>query len=153
MQRQGYRPATILGAVKTLKSVAKRTSLLSPESVKDYLAKATVSETRKVKIVEDLTRLYAWKGIHFDKPNYRKVERLPFIPLELEVNQLISAMGKKTTVFLQLLKETGIRPGEAWDLRWTDLDLERGVVNVTPEKNGYARQQKISLQGFPQQAP
>ena len=144
MQREGYRPATIRSAVKTLKSLAKRTNLLSADATKDYLTKAEVSENRKVKICEDLARFYKWKGIHFDRPRYKKIETLPFIPLETEVNQLISAVGKKTAVFLQLLKETGIRPGEAWDLKWTDVDLERGAVNVTPEKHSHARQQKIS---------
>jgi integrase len=144
MQKEGYRPATIRNAVKTLKSLAKKTNLFNVDTTKDYLTKAQVSENRKVKICEDLARFYKWKGIHFNRPRYNKIETLPFIPLEMEVNQLISAMGKKTAVFLQLLKETGIRPGEAWDLKWTDVDLERGVVNVTPEKHSHARQQKIS---------
>jgi len=122
MQKEGYRPATIRGAVKTLKAVARRTNLLTPNSTKDYLTKAEVSETRKVKICEDLDRFQKWKRIRFDKPKYRKIETLPFIPLETEVNQLISGTGKKTATFLQLLKETGCRVGEAMDLKWTDVD-------------------------------
>jgi integrase len=46
--------------------------------------------------------------------------------------------------FLQLLKETGMRTGEAYDLKWTDLDLEKGTVTVLPEKHSHARQLKIS---------
>ena len=53
-------------------------------------------------------------------------------------------MGKKTAAFLQLLRETGMRPGEAWALRWIDLDLESGTANVTPEKGGCARKPKLS---------
>jgi integrase len=68
----------------------------------------------------------------------------PSVPLETEIDQLISAAGRKTGTFLQLLKETGIRPGEAWNLKWIDLDLEKSTVNILPEKNSNTRQLRIS---------
>jgi integrase len=37
-----------------------------------------------------------------------------------------------------------MRPGEAWNLKWTDIDFERATVNVTPEKGSRARQHKVS---------
>ena len=37
-----------------------------------------------------------------------------------------------------------MRPGEAWNLKWTDIDIERCAVTVTPEKNSSPRQLKIS---------
>jgi hypothetical protein len=89
-----------------------------------------VSESRKAKLVEDLARFYQWKHIQFDKPNYRRIERLPFVPLESEIGQLISAAGRKTGTFLKLLKETGVRPGEAWNLKWTDLGPERNASGL-----------------------
>jgi len=39
-------------------------------------------------------------------PNYRRIGRSPFVPLEPEVDQLIAAVGRKTATFLQLLEET-----------------------------------------------
>jgi len=112
MNKQGYRHSTVHYCVQALKSMARQVSLLDPESVKTFLASTDVSEARKAKLVEDLARFYSWKHIQFDKPNYRRIERLPFVPLETEIDQLISAAGRKTGTFLQLLKETGIRPGE-----------------------------------------
>ena len=144
MQRQGYRESTIHFSVSSLRWVDKRTNLLEPEQVKTLLASAETSESRKRKLVEDLTRFYKFKGIPFDKPRYRKIERVPFIPLESELDALISAVGKKTSCFLQLAKETGMRSGEIWNLKWQDVDLERQCVNVTPEKNSNSRQLKIS---------
>ena len=41
--------------------------------------------------------------------------------------------------FLQLLKETGVRCGEACSLHWTDIDLEQRSVRVTPEKGSNPR--------------
>jgi len=144
MNKQGYRHSTVHYCIQALKSIARQVSLLDPESVKTYLASMDGSEARKAKLVEDLARVYAWKRIPFEKPKYRRVERLPFVPLETEIDQLISAAGRKTGTFLQLLKETGIRPGEAWNLKWIDLDLEKSTLNILPEKNSNPRQLRIS---------
>jgi integrase len=84
--------------------------------------------------------------IRFEKPRYRRIDKIPFIPSQLEVDQLIAGVGKKMSTFLRLLSETGMRVGEAWNLKWTDIDCERAVVNVTPEKGSNARQLKISNQ-------
>src|SRR2546422_8871036 len=67
------------------------------------------------------------------------------MPLESAIDALISGTGPKTSVVLQLLKETGSRIGEAWTLKWTDIDFERGIVTFTPEKGSHPRQFKISL--------
>jgi integrase len=144
MQKQGYRATTIHFSVRSLRWIDKRTNLLEPEQVKALLASAQTSESRKRKLVEDLVRFYKFKNIPFDKPRYKKIERVPFIPLESELDSLISAVGKKTSCFLQLAKETGMRSGEIWNLKWTDADMERQCVNVTPEKNSNSRQLKIS---------
>ena len=53
-------------------------------------------------------------------------------------------MRKKTSTFLQLLKETAARSGEANGLKWTDLDLETGTVRITPEKGSNSRIFKLS---------
>ena len=144
MQKQGYRESTIINTVSSLKPIARRTNLLDPEQAKHYLAKATLSENRKDKLTQDLARFYRYKSIPFNKPHYTRIEKLPFIPTETEVDQLIAACGKKTACFLQLLKETGMRAGEAWNLKWIDIDQERSTVNVTPEKNSRPRQLHLS---------
>ena len=94
--------------------------------------------------MEDLARFYRYKNIPFDRPRYKKTEKIPFIPLETEVDQLVSGISKKGSTFLQLLKETGMRCGEAWNLGWKDIDFEKAAVNISPEKNSNARQLKIS---------
>jgi len=127
-----------------LKAVARRANLLDPEDVKAYLARAEVSEARKEKLAGDLARFYGCMRIPFEKPRYRAVEHLPFIPLESEIDQLISAVGSKTATFLQLIKETACRPGEAWYLRWVDVDPERSAITITAEKHSKPRQFKAS---------
>lgn len=75
----------------------------------------------------------------------RRPQKLPWIPLEKEVDQLIAGCSHRVASFLQLLKETGMRCGEAWSLEWTDVDTENHVITVNnPEKRGLPRQLKIS---------
>jgi len=73
-----------------------------------------------------------------------KIKKLPFIPTETEIDQLIAGCNRRMATFLQLLKETGVRCGEACQLEWTDVDLVNNSVRVTPEKGSNARILKIS---------
>jgi integrase len=81
--------------------------------------------------------------LNFNK--WLTTERVPFVPSEIEVNELIAGCNPKTPSFLQLLKETGIRSGEAWQLRWLDFDFERKILTLNcVEKKGKPRQFRIS---------
>ena len=73
-------------------------------------------------------------GLIWEKPRYRREESLPWIPTEKEVDQLIAGVSKRYAVFLQLIKETGMRAGEAFNLKWDQIDFETETVRVTPEK-------------------
>jgi integrase len=46
--------------------------------------------------------------------------------------------------FLQLLKETGVRCGEACNLKWKDVDTVNNNIIVTPEKGSNCRRLKLS---------
>lgn len=144
MQKQGYRPSTVSGCVKALKAVARRSHIYDPERVKGYLASAEMGENRKQTVVDHLARFYRWKNISFNRPNYRRTELLPFVPTESETDELISGLSRKWATFLQLMKETASRPGEAWSLKWSDIDQERSQVKIRPEKNSAPRQFAIS---------
>ena len=83
-------------------------------------------------------------GLEWNPPNYKRIRKLPFIPMEAELDQLIAGCGRKTATFLQLLKETGVRCVEAWQLRWIDVDFQNNIVTITPEKGSEPRQFKVS---------
>lgn len=59
-----------------------------------------------------------------------QTKQLSFIPLEKEIDVLIAGCGKKVAASLQLIKETGIRIGEARRLRWIDIDEERRTIRA-----------------------
>ena len=57
-------------------------------------------------------------GGTWEAPLYQTVRKLPFIPKETEIDQLIAGCSKRMATFLQMLKETGARCGEIWQLKW-----------------------------------
>ena len=125
--------------------MSRHVDINSPEEVLDFVAKKQVSEARKEVIMNCYANYCRWKGLPFVKPRYRRVKRLPFVPLENEVNMLISALPRKLSVFCQLIKETGARPGEAWSLKWTDIDPRNNTIIINnPEKNSNPRVIKVS---------
>jgi len=125
--------------------LSRHVDINSPEEVLDFVAKKQVSEARKEVIMNCYANYCRWKGLPFVKPRYRRVKRLPFIPLENEIDMLISALPRKISVFCQLIKETGARPGEAWNLKWTDINPHDNTITINnPEKNSNPRVIKVS---------
>jgi len=143
--KQGYSKATIEGRVKLLKRMMRLgANFNDEESVKEIIAKQQWSASRKVNAVDAYDSLLRMQGKTWTPPIYKRVRTLPFIPAETELDQLIAGCSKKLATFLQLLKETGMRCGEACQLKWTDLDLVNNSVRITPEKGGNPRNLKLS---------
>ena len=144
MEKEGYRPSTIRGAVKNLKALGRHCNILHPEELKAYLARANYGDNNKDKIIGDIARFYKSLKIEWYRPLSRRVERLPFIPLESEIDSLIGGLGPKLSVFTRVVKETGARPCEIYQLKWTDIDNQANTINITPEKGSRPRQPRIS---------
>ncbi|MEM3766694.1 MAG: site-specific integrase [Candidatus Bathyarchaeia archaeon] len=75
----------------------------------------------------------------------RLIRKLPFLPHEREIDDLIAGCNGKIATFLQIIKETGARAGEVFNLKWTDVDFENRTINITPEKGGNPRIFKFSM--------
>jgi integrase len=146
LKKQGIAPETITNYTSKLKLLAENgANLLEPETVKAVLAKLQKSNVWKHLAVCAYTKFLKMKGLKWEPPTYKTTRRLPFIPTEQELDSLIASCGKKLAAFLQLLKETGMRCGEANRLQWQDVDLERQIITLNrPEKGGNPRLFKIS---------
>jgi integrase len=79
-------------------------------------------------------------------PHIRREETLPFVPLEEELDAVISSVRTKMATFLRVLKDTGARPLEAWTLKWTDISITSKCVTITPAKYSHARKLSITEQ-------
>ncbi|MGF3572996.1 MAG: tyrosine-type recombinase/integrase [Candidatus Bathyarchaeia archaeon] len=145
MKKQGYAESTILDRCRILKTLTRRgANLLDSESVKAVIARQSWSEGRKEFAVDAYTSFLSMMGLTWQPPRYRRIEKLPWVPTEAEIDQLIAGCSHKIGAFLQLIKETGMRPGEALRLKWIDIDPVNRTVNVTPEKGSNPRIFKVS---------
>ncbi len=144
LRKNGYRESSIDRSVRILRRLSKNCDLEDTEAVKTYLSTLDWSLGTKEIASNVLENFYKLQNIPFSKPRYRRVDKLPFLPNEGEIDQLIGGCSKRVGSFLQFLKETGARAGEAWAVKWTDLDLEQRTVRITPEKNSNPRQLRLS---------
>jgi len=140
MKKQGYSPSTIESRIRKLKRLANLgANLLDPESVKDVIAKQAWKTSTKANVSNIYGCFIKLNGLDWNPPIYKPNYEMPFIPTEAEIDQLIAAAGKKLAALLQLIKETGIRIGEACRLRWIDLDSAQHTLRVQAEKNSKPR--------------
>lgn len=145
MLKQGYAKSTIECRIKIMKRLIKLGACIyDPESIKEITARQPWSDGRKEIVVEAYTNFLIMVGGKWDPPRYHRIEKIPFIPTEQEIDQLIAGCGEKSSALLQSLKETGMRIGEAWNLKWTDIDFVNSTISITPEKGSHARMFKIS---------
>ncbi|MBS7616181.1 site-specific integrase [Candidatus Bathyarchaeota archaeon] len=145
LKKQGYAESTVLGYGYTIKWLVKKgADLFNPESVKEILAKESCSNGRKANIVKAYTLWLEMHGLTWVPPQYQLASKLPFIPLEKELDDLIASCSRQMAAFLQLLKETAMRCGEALKLKWTDIDFATNTVRISPEKGSNPRICKIS---------
>jgi len=145
MRKQGYKESTILGRGRKLRRLVRLgANLFDPESIKDIVARQRWSDGQKENVVEAYDLFAKWMGLKWDKPIYRRIRKIPFIPLEREIDDLIAGCPKHIATFLQVAKETGARAGEIFALEWSDVDFEKKTVKITPEKGSEPRIFKIS---------
>ena len=140
MKKNGFSETTIFTRGKRLQLLVKLgADLFNPETVKDVVARQKWKESYKEAVICAYDLFAKWAGLKWDKPVYRRVQKLPFIPLEREIDDLIAGCSKHIAAFLQIAKETGARAGEIFSLKWEDIDFESKTIRITPEKGSEPR--------------
>ncbi|MCD6446153.1 hypothetical protein J7L49_05160, partial [Candidatus Bathyarchaeota archaeon] len=125
LKKEGRSQRTLFTYNQYLKMLLQNgADLQNPDSVKKVIAtKNNWSQSTKRLASIVYSGFASYHGIPFETPKYKLQRKIPFIPLEKELDALISGSSKRMAALLQLLKETGIRIGEALKLTWKDLDF------------------------------
>jgi len=119
--------------------------LLDPENVKEVLAKLPLSINSKFTMKCGYSSFLKFIGLSWKPPRIKREQKIPFIPLESEIDCLIAGTAKTTSLILQLLKETGMRIGEALRLKWININTENKTIILNePEKHCNARIFRLS---------
>jgi integrase len=146
LKKRGYSDETIRGDSSILQILQRRgAELCNPEAVRDVIARQKWSPNRRRNAINAYTLYLKMHDRTWEKPRCVVTQKIPFVPTEAELDSLIAGCGKKTSAFLQTLKETGMRAGEAKALEWTDVSFEKRLITLNrPEKSSNARIWKVS---------
>ena len=137
--------ATIRRRVKIINSLNKHVDLFCKDDVVKYLNTCSWSNgTKNIAVLayKDFRRMYGLPELKIRK--YHVTQKLPFVPLETELDSLISGSSLWLSSFLRVLKETGMRPIEAWSLKRGDFDITQKTVNIRTVKRGKPRILRVS---------
>ena len=146
MRKLGRKEETIRDNTQRFQRIAKICNDINdPEQFKTALSQIKWSNSTKSTTASSYTFYLKLLGKTWTPPRYIIQEKIYFIPTEQELDQLISAAGRTIAPLLQLLKETGMRIGEAYNIEWKDIDQEHKTVSVNhPEKGSLPRILRIS---------
>jgi len=145
LKRENYAESTIGRYVKEIELLVKRgANILDPEDVKETIAKQEWCDNRRTQVYWVYDAFAKMLRIGWDLPKIRIQQKIGFCPTEKTVNQAIAGLGNKISIAIQLIKETGIRSGEADNLRWNQINFETGTITIVPEKGSNPTVKKVS---------
>ena len=147
LKKRGYCDTTLKTKGERLRFLARHVSLDDPEAVKGFIANQTGwSNGYKQGVAYAYNNYAKINGLPWSLPYFRVEDKLPRIPTEEKINQVIvRARGKYVLVF-SVLRDTGMRPIELERARVRDIDLDTGVITVRTAKGGLGRSLKVKSQ-------
>ncbi len=114
--------------------------MADPETVKDVIARQPWSQNRKRNVIASYTKFLNYQGLTWNPPKCNVIRKLPYVPKEKEIDSLVAGCSRNVAIFLQLLKETGMRSGEAIAITWIDVDYQKRTITCNmPEKGSNPR--------------
>lgn len=123
----------------------KRLSDIEPKDIEDYKVLLTEKNLSSVTVNNYLRSIkaalnMAVKWEYLEKNPGQAVKFLPvqkklpkFLTVE-EIQKLLQAIPPRSYPIIYTLAKTGLRRGEALNLQWQDVDLERNIIKVTESK-------------------
>jgi integrase len=143
LKKQGKSPYTISNVSKGLKVLAKHCNLNNPETVRGFIADFKRKDGYKRRLVYSYNKYVQFHKLQWNKPIYWQTQRLPKIPLEQDINAIITNASKKLATAISISKDTGLRPIELTSLTLRNLDLNKGIIYPETAKHGTPRVLKI----------
>jgi len=110
--------------------------LKNPETVETVLATEEIPAATKRNIINTYATFVKAFKLSWEKPRNKYQPKQAFDPLEEEIDLLINASGRITAAFLQVLKDTGARAGEARKIQWTDINEKNHTIDINNAEKG-----------------
>ncbi len=102
MKKNGLAEITIISRIRALKQLARMTDLQDIEATKATITNQQQwKKLTQRKHVETYEAFLRFQGKSWKRPRIKTETRLPFIPTETEIDQLIASCQKHTATELQ----------------------------------------------------
>jgi integrase len=139
MKKDGYSESTLETFGRRLRYLAKHVNLGSPESVKEFIAEKAWSNGYKDNVVSAYNHYVVFHSLSWKKPKYQRAFSIKKLPLESNIDLIVSYTKTRNRVAFKLVKECGLRPIEVSNLTLKQIDLNGGRVYPETAKGGEAR--------------
>jgi len=127
LRAEVYKDSALKSLSNVLKHLSKNVNINDVGAVKGFIAGKN-NENYKVKLCQYYALYCLYAGLEFEKPKYRRVDPVPLVPIENDIDALIGGLTKKHSTFVKTIKETGARPNEAWAIKWTDVNPQNNTT-------------------------
>ncbi len=143
MKQDQLAESTIKPTARRLRHIAKFVDLDKPPAVTEFLANKKGKNSYIDALAYAYLRYVKYNGLKWNIPKIKRTSQPPYVPTTEEITVLISDAGKKYSLILSILRDTGMRPIELERLKRNWLDLKRGTINVESAKYGNGRTLKL----------
>lgn len=118
--------------------ISNGANIFDPQSVKTTLSGQlkTKSDARKYTIVKAYKAFMKAYGIKATMPSYKPTRKLPYLPPEAHLDQLIACCSYEMAALLQTLKEIAARPVEALRIQWDEIDFIQRKIPINHPAKG-----------------
>jgi integrase len=144
LKKKGRANATIKNVSKALNALEKFCDLDKPEQVRTFIATFDRKNGYKRNLCFAYDNYVKVHGLQWERPKYYVPSKLPKIPLESQIDCIITKASPKLALAISMSKDTGLRPIELMRLKLKDIDLAKGAVYPETAKHGSPRVLKLS---------
>jgi integrase len=130
MKRNGRSENTLHTTSQKLNQLGRNTDLMNPEEVLTFISNHKVCNATKTKLVDCYQNFCITNKLTFEKPSYKYERKIPLIPTTENIYKVISASSWKYSVMFTILEQTGIETRELATTKRSDIDADKGIINV-----------------------
>jgi integrase len=146
MKKDGYSENTIEPIGNRLKNLSKHVNLDSPDEVKEFIARADWSNRYKDNMANAYNHYTVFHSLPWNRPTYQRAYIIKKLPLESDIDLIVSYTKTRNRVAFTLIKECGLRPIEVSNLTLKHIDLNEGRIYPETAKGGEARILKMKTE-------
>ena len=136
---------TIRMKLKKLRTLQRRVNLWNIEATRNFIQDMSCSNGYKEALEYLYTDWCRYQGFEYKPRKYKRIHMLPFLPTNIELEQLIAGFRFKYATICRVMKDTGASITETLCIRWDDIDLVNQTVTINyPVKGHKTGRYKIS---------